>query len=278
MCATIRPWADPAGLIWDVLSQPVETPVIRRWKVNGQCRQKRRSPRQRNFPYAHSDNRVVGTQTTTGGRRVRDTTAAGLAARLREATAAQHRDTETRSFVTQLMRGALDLRAYVRYLAQYAYVYRALESRNARLDDPEFVNHPALVRFPSIVSDLSNLGADDWETSHPPLPATIDYTQRIESVSSNFPRYVAHHYTRYLGDLSGGQLIAKRLAEHYGATHDQLSFYRFEANGRPERFKVEYRRGLDSLSLDDQDEAALIGEAKLAFQLNADLFDVLGSS
>ncbi len=209
---------------------------------------------------------------------MRITTATGLAARLREATAAQHRNTETRSFVVDLMRGALDLQAYVRYLAQYAYVYRTLESRDARPDDPEFVNHPALLRFPSIVSDLGNLGVTDWEKSHPPLPATRNYTRRIEFVSSNLPRYVAHHYTRYLGDLSGGQAIAKRVAEHYGATDNQLSFYRFQAIDQPGRFKAEYRHGLDSLNLGNRDEADLIAEAQLAFRLNADLFDALGSS
>ncbi|MDJ0496458.1 MAG: biliverdin-producing heme oxygenase [Acidimicrobiia bacterium] len=209
---------------------------------------------------------------------MRITSATGLAARLRDATSTQHRETEARSFVVDLMQGALDLQAYTRYLAQYAYVYRTLESRNARPDDPEFVNDPALLRFPSIVSDLSNLGAADWETSHPPLPATRDYTQRIESVSSNLPRYVAHHYTRYLGDLSGGQAIAKRVAEHYGATDNQLSFYRFDAIDRPGRFRVEYRHGLDSLNLGDRDEADLIAEAQLAFRLNADLFDALGAS
>ena len=221
--------------------------------------------------------RSFRTQTTAGGSRVRISTPAGLAARLREATSVQHRDTENHTFVAQLMQGALDLQAYVRYLAQYAYVYRALESRNARPDDPEFVNHPALPRFPSIVSDLSNLGAADWETSHPPLPATHEYSQRIESVSNNLPRYVAHHYTRYLGDLSGGQVIAKRVADHYGANHDQLSFYRFDTIDRPGRFRVAYRSGLDSLDLGDRDEAALVDEAKRAFQLNADVFEALGS-
>lgn len=205
------------------------------------------------------------------------TAPAGLAARLREATAAEHRDTESRAFVARLMDGELDLDAYVRYLAQYAHVYRALESRTAGPGDPAFIDHPALPRFPSIVSDLSRLGATDWEASHPPLPATKAYVGRIEDVSDHLPRYVAHHYTRYLGDLSGGQLIAKRVAGHYGATDDQLSFSRFDAIDRPGPFKVEYRRGLDSLEFDDHDEAALIDEAKRAFRLNADVFDALGA-
>ena len=63
-------------------------------------------------------------------------TQAGRAARLRQATSAQHQDAETRSFVTRLMGGELDLDAYVAYLAQFAYVYRALESRRPTAGRP----------------------------------------------------------------------------------------------------------------------------------------------
>ena len=101
--------------------------------------------------------------------------------------------------------------------------------------DPSFVNDPALPRFASIVADLTALGASDWEVNHPPLSTTTDYTDRITAVSDELPRHIAHHYTRYLGDLSGGQSIAKRVADHYGATPDQLSFYRFDAIDRPAR-------------------------------------------
>lgn len=200
----------------------------------------------------------------------------GLAVRLREATSAEHRNTETRSFVTQLMEGALDLEAYARYLAQYAYVYRALESRKPRPTDPSFINDPALARFPSITSDLVNLGVEDWEASQPALPATQAYVDRLTSLgSTDVPRYVAHHYTRYLGDLSGGQSIAKRVARLYDATDDQLSFYRFDDIDRPGAYKIAYRDALNNLELTEDEEAALISEAKAAFGYNAAMFDSL---
>lgn len=202
----------------------------------------------------------------------------GLAARLREATAEAHRDTESRAFVTRLMDGELAVDDYVRYLAQYAYVYRALESRPAGPGDPRFLTHEALPRYGSIVSDLAGLGAADWEATHPAMPETDAYVERIRDVSDDLPRYVAHHYTRYLGDLSGGQLIARRLAEHYGLADDQLTFYRFDGIDRPGAFKAAYRTGLDSLGLADEDEAALIDEAKHAFHLNAELFDALNTT
>ena len=200
----------------------------------------------------------------------------GLATRLREATSAEHRNTETRSFVTQLMDGSLDLKAYARYLAQYAYVYRALESRKPQPSDPSFINDPALARFPSIASDLRSLGVNDWESSHPALPATQAYAERLTSLgSTDVPRYVAHHYTRYLGDLSGGQSIAKRVARLYNATDDQLSFYRFEDIKRPGAYKIAYRDALNDLDLTADEEAALIAEAKAAFGYNAAMFDSL---
>lgn len=199
----------------------------------------------------------------------------GLAARLREATAAEHRDTESRTFVARLMGGELDLDAYARYLAQFAHVYRALESRVPRPNDPSIIGDPRLDRYDAIVSDLAGLGVDDWERRHPLHDATISYVQRILTVSDDLPRYVGHHYTRYLGDLSGGQVIAKRLAEHYGATPSQLAFYRFDLIAHVGRFKAEYRAGLDGLDLTPDGEAALIDEAKLAFRHNADLFESL---
>lgn len=201
-----------------------------------------------------------------------------LAARLRQATSAEHRDAETRSFVTRMMGGELDLARYVAYVAQFARVYRALEARSARPGDPTFINDRALHRSAAICSDLEALGSPDWETSHPVMPSTAAYVDRIESVSDDLPRYIAHHYTRYLGDLSGGQAIAKRVAEHYGATENQLTFYRFDGIERPGPYKIAYRSGLDALDLGAEDEKALIEEAKLAFRLNTDVFVALGTS
>lgn len=203
----------------------------------------------------------------------------GRAARLREATAPEHRDTETRSFISRLMGGELDLAAYVRYLAQYAYVYRALESRPSQPGDPELLTDPALPRYGSMVSDLANLGAADWESSHPPLAATAAYVSHLDSLDdSDVPRYVAHHYTRYLGDLSGGQAIATLVARHYGAQPDQLGFYRFDLIDSPVRYKRAYREQLDALNFDDEQDAALITEAKAAYRHNGAIFEGLGEA
>ena len=202
----------------------------------------------------------------------------GLAARLREATTPEHRDTENRGFITRLMGGELTLAAYTAYLAQYAYVYRALETRTPQAGDPEFLADLGLIRTPSIEADLENLGVTDLEAQHPVLPATADYVAHLKGIEANdLPRYVAHHYTRYLGDLSGGQAIAALVARHYGATPEQLAFYRFETIDSPVHYKRTYRDGLDALGFTEEQEATLIAEAKAAFMFNAAIFEALGA-
>lgn len=199
----------------------------------------------------------------------------GLAVRVREATALQHKDAESRSFITRLMGGELDLGAYTAYLAQFAYIYEALEAREARDGEPAFVSDPALHRFPSICSDLTALGAADWRRSMPADGATLAYVEALHASHDSLPRYVAHHYTRYLGDLSGGQAIAALVARHYGATEAQLGFYRFDQIDSPVVFKRAYRDALDSLDLTLGEEDALIDEARRAFDFNAAIFDAL---
>ncbi len=202
----------------------------------------------------------------------------GLAERLRAATSTEHRDTENRGFITRLMGGELDREAYVRYLAQYTYVYRALEACPPQPGDPGFLSDPALQRVPSMESDLAALGVSAWEVAHPALPATVAYAEHLRGIDpTDVPRRIAHHYTRYLGDLSGGQAIASLVARHYGVAEDQLGFYRFAEIDSPVRYKRAYREQLDALVLTEDQEAALIAEAKGAFMFNAAIFEELGA-
>lgn len=151
----------------------------------------------------------------------------GTAAALRLATLSEHRAAEDREFIARLMAGELSLGEYTRYLAQFGWVYAALEARVPGPDDPALFD-PALARSTSIQHDLLHLGVADWRSEHPPLPATEAYIAHLASIPANDTvRWVAHHYTRYLGDLSGGQAIARIVARHYGATAEQLSFYDF---------------------------------------------------
>lgn len=206
---------------------------------------------------------------------VADEDSLALGARLRTETHDQHRSTESRPFIVELMKGELALADYTRYLAQLAWVYEALESRATSEDDFDIYDE-RLNRFTEIESDLVALGAADWRSSHPALPATRVYADRLrELAASNDPRFVAHHYTRYLGDLSGGQAISRLVARHYAATDEQLAFYRFDGIENHVQFKRSYREQLDALPLSAEESAAVVAEALAAFEYNGALFDEL---
>jgi heme oxygenase len=203
-----------------------------------------------------------------------------VAALIRAASADDHRATESRGFITRLMGGELSLAYYTRYLAQFAWVYEALESR---ADDGPDVFDPRLRRLARIESDLDALGASDWRERLPALPATAAYARHLRALVDSptsldsTVRYLAHHYARYLGDLSGGQAIAALVARHYGATPEQLSFYDFAELGNVVRAKRDYRERMNELDLDDAAVEALTTEVRVAFAHNGAIFDQLNS-
>lgn len=205
--------------------------------------------------------------------------ALGVAALLREATEAQHCAAESRPFMTALMGGELDLAAYTLYLAQFARIYAALESRAVRPSDPAVLQDRRLDRASAIDADLAALGASDWRERIPALPATVAYAEHLRVLARDEPiRLVAHHYTRYLGDLSGGQVMATMLRRHYGATEEQLSFFRFDDLGALVPYKRGYRDALDAMELDAAERDVLVSEARAAFDANTAVFDDLGAA
>lgn len=203
--------------------------------------------------------------------------ASPLSEQLRTATRPQHEHAETRGFVTDLMGGALSREAYADLATQHHAVYTALEATGARLAD-DAVAGPfvmdALVRVPSLEADLERLRGPGWRERAVLLPATETYVERLSAIT-RAEEFLAHHYTRYLGDLSGGQIIARLLQRHYGMTPDELTFYAFAAIPKPKPFKDAYRALLDAAPLTQEGIAAVVAEAKVAFDLNSALFTAL---
>ena len=104
------------------------------------------------------------------------------------------------------------------------------------------------------------------------LPSTAEYVARIRATRTSPERFLAHHYLRYLGDLSGGQAVAALMARHYGIPAEALSMYRFPDLPKPKVFKDGYRTLLDRAQLSEDQRAALIEEAVADFDLNARMF------
>ncbi|MEV4923609.1 biliverdin-producing heme oxygenase [Streptomyces roseoverticillatus] len=201
---------------------------------------------------------------------------------IRTASHEQHTEAENSTFMSDMLGGRLGVDAYRRYTEQLWFVYRALESTAGSLaDDPvagPFLR-PELARTTELERDLAHLGGPDWRSGLEPLPATARYAARIEECARDWPAgYVAHHYTRYLGDLSGGQIIRGTAEKTWGFARkgDGVRFYVFEAIGNPAAFKREYRELLDALPVDDLEKQRVVDECKRAFALNTAVFQDLG--
>ncbi|MGW8763966.1 biliverdin-producing heme oxygenase [Streptomyces sp. NPDC055815] len=201
---------------------------------------------------------------------------------IRTASHAQHTEAETSSFMGDLLGGRLAVDAYARYTEQLWFVYRALEEgADALREDPvagPFIQ-PALFRTAALEQDLAHLRGPGWRDGVSPLPATVAYAERVAECARDWPAgYVAHHYTRYLGDLSGGQIIRDKAERTWGFDRkgDGVRFYVFEEISNPAAFKRAYRELLDGVNADDLEKQRIVDECKRAFDFNSAVFRELG--
>jgi len=206
-----------------------------------------------------------------------------FATRLREATSRHHARAEHGTVVTDLVAGRLPLQAYAALASQHWFLYEALERvAEDHLDDVlagPFVD-PRLHRLSHLQADLAHLLGPDWGERIRPLPATERYVRRIETVAArSAPAFVAHHYTRYLGDLSGGQAIAASLRRTYGLPgFTGTAFYVFADLRTPRDAKTAYRDLLDTTPFTPAQQQELIDECGVAYLCNTAVFADLATS
>lgn len=197
---------------------------------------------------------------------------------LREGTADVHRTAERSAFVLRFVEGRLDRLVFSRHLRALHDVYEALEGAlDRRRDDPRIAafHLPALWRRTAIETDLAFFRGPGWR-AEPPVPAAAEYAAHLRGIESARPiLLVSHAYVRYLGDLSGGQMLKKMAARQLGLDGHGLAFYEFPEIADAAAFKADFRRRLDELAVADGEGAALLAEARTAFALNAAIFEQL---
>ncbi|MBS1906675.1 MAG: biliverdin-producing heme oxygenase [Actinobacteria bacterium] len=243
------------------------------------------SPQGAGAPHGHPGNGHPGHGPHGHGSSVAGEAEPGFARRLREATWTDHGDSEGATFMTDIMRGRGTLTDYTDLVAQHWFMYEALEEAAAPLAaDPALAAlHPeGIRRMAAIERDLAHLLGAQWRTRIAALPATAAYAARIRQVAAEgwTAGIVAHHYTRYLGDLSGGQLIARRAAAQFGFDGDGVAFYDFAELGDPAAFKTGYRAVLDDfgVTLDDAEQGRMLDEVRTAYRFNTEVFVDLGEA
>ena len=211
---------------------------------------------------------------------------------LRKETAAAHEAAEHSEGAGYLTRGELDKEEYVRFLMMLYHVYEcvscpyffssALTPRSMLEQGLErHATHSVLAptynptlfnRTEALSEDISfllDVDESSWQshpihmdlTSHPPPPFTV-YTSRLRKLDESEPAaLLAHAYVRYLGDLSGGQFIRRRIAKAYGLGDGPgTAFYEFKQLGGSgsstigdmKKIKEWYRAGMNAGVGDDR--------------------------
>jgi len=197
-----------------------------------------------------------------------------LALQLKEGTKVSHSAAENTKFVSSFLKGVVSRDNYKQLLTNFYYVYRAMEEEIAKQND--FPLHDKLLdRTNKIEQDLRYYYGVMWRDTIIPSQATANYVKRIQVISEASPYLlVAHHYTRYMGDLSGGQILASITKSALNLSTEGLKFYEFDIPNMKE-YKDKYRQTLNDLTMSDTQISMLIDEANYAFKLNMLLFDEL---
>ncbi|XP_061567601.1 heme oxygenase 1a [Cololabis saira] len=204
-----------------------------------------------------------------------------LSEQIKAATKENHVRAENTELMLSYQKGQITLKQYKVLLCSLYEIYKALEEemdRNA--------SHPAvapiyfpqeLARLESLERDLEHFLGSDWKSRVIVPAATHRYVQRLQQIGSESPELlVAHAYTRYLGDLSGGQVLGKITQKSLGlSSKEGLSFFSFPGVSSPNRFKQLYRSRMNSIELRPEEQTAVLAEAVSAFELNIQVFDDL---
>lgn len=210
-----------------------------------------------------------------------ETTNPPLSIMMRDGSVIEHREAESSSFMSTMLDGRINAAGYTAYLRSLRPVYEALETVGESLADHAVVGSmvdsrlerlPALDRDIAYWEDRSALAAASGSSA-----AVQAYVDRLHETAEEPALYVAHHYTRYLGDLSGGQAIGRILSRTYDIARggEGLEFYEFPAIEKPKPYKDGYRGRLDALALTAEEQEHVVVEVRRAFALNGALFDEL---
>jgi len=203
-----------------------------------------------------------------------------LASKLRVGTKKAHTMAENVGFVKCFLKGVVEKTSYRKLVGNFYFVYSAMEEEMEKHHDHPIVskiNFPQLNRKHTLEEDLSYYYGLNWREQLQLSAAGVAYVQRIREVSATAPELlIAHSYTRYLGDLSGGQILkgiaqtAMNLADSQGT-----AFYEFAEITDEKEFKAKYRQALDDMPIDEATADRIVDEANAAFGMNMKMFQEL---
>jgi heme oxygenase len=203
-----------------------------------------------------------------------------LATKLREGTKKAHTAAENMGFIKCFLRGVVEKTSYRKLASNFYFVYSAMEEELERHRQHPVLSKiyfPELNRKATLEQDLHYYYGSNWREQVTLSPAGKVYVDRIREISETAPELlVAHSYTRYIGDLSGGQIL-KNIAQRAMNLNEGegTAFYEFEDISDEKAFKAKYRQRLDEMPIDEATADRIVEEANDAFGLNMEMFKEL---
>jgi len=172
---------------------------------------------------------------------------------IKDLTWEHHQNAERQDFVKVLMSGKINPEFYAAYLWNQHKKYDLLEAvagAAGLLDDL-----PHIRRKLKIEEDFKELWSKD--TPPPIVKSTEDYIMHMKDIFVDHNALMAHVYVLYMGDLSGGQMIAKKIP-------GEGRMYKFEGDTKDLKEKIRSR------TTDD-----MAAEARFVFESATLLFQEL---
>ena len=149
---------------------------------------------------------------------------------------------ENTSFVASFLRGVVDESKYRQLVANFYFIYHALETEVEKNKDNPFVGPMrlnGLSRHDALIKDCQYFYGDDWREKIYPTEETQRYVNRIHEVAKENPELlIAHHYTRYMGDLSGGQILKGIAQKALDLKDDGLAFFEIGLGQKRDILKI----------------------------------------
>jgi heme oxygenase (biliverdin-producing, ferredoxin) len=200
-----------------------------------------------------------------------------LATKLREGTKKSHTMAENVGFVKCFLKGVVEKTSYRKLVANLYFVYSAMEEEMEKHREHPVLSKiyfPELNRKQSLEQDLFYYYGPSWREQVAPSTAAQAYVQRIRDISATSPELlVAQSYTRYLGDLSGGQILKGIAQRGMNLTEGEGSaFYEFPEIPDEKEFKTNYRQAMNELPIDEATAERIVDEANAAFGMNMKMF------
>ena len=198
---------------------------------------------------------------------------------LRTGSSSAHALAEKNPLMVALVRGQVRERMYLALLKYLQPIYSSLEASlyiHRRSPVFEGLELAAILRSGPLRADVDFFeGRLGDSVELPNGGMCFEYAARLEELARQSPELlIAHVYTRYLGDLSGGQMIGKAVRKALNLTgEDGTQFYIFKEIEHTGLYKRRFRQWMDSLLFTDSMKRAICDETVEAFRLNHMLAD-----